>query len=135
MLSSTARAYPSYGAETSAQPWSEAVPPKRGRGTVRAICRRRFNSMIGLGSGTPGRWRGPRTHGAAGQIERLVTQWAENEQRAGLTTAERVGVIAQLSAFGVSAAKIAKRTRSPRSQVDAALAVAGSELANAAAVR
>ena len=44
-------------------------------------------------------------------------------------------VIAQLSAFGVSPAKIAKRTRAPRSQVDAALAVAGSELAKAAAVR
>jgi ParB family chromosome partitioning protein len=69
----------------------------------------------------------------AGQVERLVTQWAENEHRAGLTTAERVGVIARLSAFGVSAAEIAKRTRAPRSQVEAALAVAGSELAAAAA--
>ena len=27
----------------------------------------------------------------AAEVERLVTQWAENEHRAGLTTAERVG--------------------------------------------
>lgn len=71
----------------------------------------------------------------AAQVERLVTQWAENEHRAGLTTAERVGVIAQLAAFGVSAAKIAKRTRVPRAQVDAAFAVARSDLAKAAVAR
>src|SRR5947209_7603263 len=35
----------------------------------------------------------------AGEVDRLVTQWAENEHRAGLTTAEQVNVIAQLSAF------------------------------------
>jgi hypothetical protein len=43
---------------------SGAVAPTRG--TVRAICRSRFQSMIGLGSGTPGRSRGTRTRRAAG---------------------------------------------------------------------
>jgi hypothetical protein len=62
-------------------------------------------------------------------------QWAENEHRAGLTTAERVGVIAQLAAFGVSPTQIAKRTRAKRGEVTAALAVACSELAQAATVR
>lgn len=71
----------------------------------------------------------------AAEIDRLVTQWAENEHRAGLTTAERVGVIAQLAAFGVSPTQIAKRTRAKRGEVSAALAVAGSQLAQAATVR
>jgi ParB family chromosome partitioning protein len=71
----------------------------------------------------------------AAQVERLVTQWAENEHRAGLTTADRVGVIAQLAAFGVSPAQISKRTRAKRGDVTAALAVAGSDLAQAATAR
>ena len=70
----------------------------------------------------------------AGQVERLVTQWAENEHRTGLTLGEQVGVVAQLAAFGVSAAQIAKRTRLTRPRVDAALTVAGSTVARAAAV-
>lgn len=73
--------------------------------------------------------------GDTAQVERLVTQWAENEHRAGLTTAERVGVISQLAAFGISPAQIAKRTRAKRGEVTAALAVAGSALAQAASVR
>lgn len=71
----------------------------------------------------------------AAQVDRLVGQWAENEHRTGLTTAERVDVTAQLAAFGVSAAQIAKRTKTPRAQVDAALAVAGCDLAKAATAR
>lgn len=71
----------------------------------------------------------------AAQVERLVGQYAENEHRTGLTGAEQVGVIAQLSAFGISAAQIAKRTRTPRKRVDAALVVAGSTLAWAAVAR
>lgn len=71
----------------------------------------------------------------AAQIERLVGQWAENEHRTGLTVAERVDVTAQLAAFGVSAAQIAKRTKTPRAEVDAALTVAGCDLAKAATAR
>ena len=69
------------------------------------------------------------------QVERLLEQYAENTHRAGLSTAECVGITEQLSAFGVSPAQIAKRTRMPRAQVDAALKVAGSTLAKAAADR
>lgn len=71
----------------------------------------------------------------AGQVERLVTQWAENEHRAGLTKAEQADVIGQLSAFGVSPAQIAKRTKTTRVTVDAALVVMASELARAATAR
>lgn len=46
-------------------------------------------------------------------VERLVEQYTENEHRTGLTNAERVGVIEQLSAFGISNAQIAKRTKPP----------------------
>ncbi len=70
----------------------------------------------------------------AGQVERIVTQWAENEHRSGLTLTEQVGVVAQLAAFGVSPAQIAHRTRITRPRVDAALTVAGSDVARRAAV-
>ncbi len=46
----------------------------------------------------------------AASVERLVRQYAENENRTGLSNAERIGIIEQLSAFGVSSAQIAKRT-------------------------
>lgn len=39
----------------------------------------------------------------AAQVERLVTQWAENQHRVGLSNAEQADVIGQLAAFGVSA--------------------------------
>jgi ParB family chromosome partitioning protein len=70
-----------------------------------------------------------------GEVERLVTQYAENEHRSGLTTSERVEVFTQLSAFGVSASEIAKRTKTKRREVKAALSVGASELARAATAR
>lgn len=60
----------------------------------------------------------------AASVERLVGQYAENEHRTGLSNAERIGVIEQLSAFGVSSAQIAKRTKATRTDVDAAGATA-----------
>ncbi len=71
----------------------------------------------------------------AASVERLVGQYAENEHRTGLSNAERVGVIEQLSAFGVSSAQIAKRTKATRADVDAALNIARSDLAKAATAR
>jgi ParB family chromosome partitioning protein len=71
----------------------------------------------------------------AGTVHRLVTQWAENEHRTGLTNAERVDVIGQLSAFGISPTQIARRTRASKAEVTAALAVTASELARAATAR
>lgn len=73
--------------------------------------------------------------GDSDQVERLVTQWAENQHRVGLSNAEQADVIGQLAAFGVSAAQIAKRTKTPRATVNAALTVMGSELARHAAAR
>ncbi|MFY0408717.1 ParB/RepB/Spo0J family partition protein [Solicola sp. PLA-1-18] len=71
----------------------------------------------------------------AATIERLLSQYAENEHRTGLSNAERVGVVTQLSLLGMSPAKIAKRTQTKRTDVDAAIAVSGSDLAKAATVR
>jgi ParB family transcriptional regulator, chromosome partitioning protein len=45
----------------------------------------------------------PTSGDTAAQVERIIGQWAENEHRTGLTVAERVDAMAQLSAFGVSA--------------------------------
>ncbi len=57
----------------------------------------------------------------AGTIERLLRQYAGIERRAGLTSAERVGVVDQLALLKVSAAQIAKRTRMKRADVDHAI--------------
>jgi len=61
--------------------------------------------------------------------ERVVQQWAETEHRAALSTGERIGAVAQLAAFGLTAASIARRTKTPRAGVDAALTVARSQVA------
>jgi ParB family chromosome partitioning protein len=71
----------------------------------------------------------------AAQIERILTQQAENAHRAALTNSEQLRVVEQLSAFGMSAAQIAKRTKIKRGAVDASLAVVGSDLAKAATER
>jgi ParB family chromosome partitioning protein len=71
----------------------------------------------------------------AGQIDRILKQHAENVHRQGLTAGEKVEVVAQLSAFGVRAADITKKTRIPKKDVKAAITVAGSDLAKAASER
>jgi ParB family chromosome partitioning protein len=71
----------------------------------------------------------------AAQIERIITQHAENVHRAGLTAVEKVEVVAQLSAFGVKASEIAKKTRIPKKEVAVAKAVGKSELAKQATDR
>jgi ParB family chromosome partitioning protein len=71
----------------------------------------------------------------AGQIERILTQHAENTHRSPLLQNEQIGVVEQLSAFGLSAAQIAKRTKIKRDTVNTALAVTKSDLAKAAANR
>jgi ParB family transcriptional regulator, chromosome partitioning protein len=70
-----------------------------------------------------------------GQIERILTQHAENAHRTPLLQNEQIGVVEQLNAFGLSAAQIAKRTKIKRDTVNTALAVAKSELAKAASDR
>ena len=53
----------------------------------------------------------------AAQVEGLLGQEAENEHRTGLSTAQRAGMVAQLAAFDVSPAQIARRTWLPRREV------------------
>ena len=71
----------------------------------------------------------------AGQVERIVRQYAENEHRTGLTHTDKLGVVEQLSLLKVSAAQIAKRTKMKRPHVDQALAITRSKLAKAASER
>jgi AAA domain/Abortive infection C-terminus len=66
-------------------------------------------------------------HRALAQPERILTQHAGNAHRAALTDSEQLGVVEQLSAFGMSAAQITKGTKIKRGTVDASLAVVGSE--------
>lgn len=63
------------------------------------------------------------------EADRVVDQLTENDHRAQLRQHDRVGAYEQLAALGVSATQIAKRTATPKTQVAAALAVAGSEVA------
>jgi ParB family chromosome partitioning protein len=73
--------------------------------------------------------------GDAGEIERLLTQHAENHHRAGLTVADDANVAKQLSLLGMSVASIAKRTGTKKAHVETALSVAASELASKATER
>lgn len=69
----------------------------------------------------------------AAEIDRIVSQYDENTQRAGLTHADELGVVEQLTAFGLTAAQIAKRTRVKRDLVDIAMTVSASAIAREAA--
>jgi ParB family chromosome partitioning protein len=71
----------------------------------------------------------------AGQIERILTQHAENAHRAPLLEGDQLVVVEQLNAFGLSAAQIAKRTKIKRDTVNTAIAVTKSDLAKAATSR
>jgi ParB family chromosome partitioning protein len=73
--------------------------------------------------------RGDESSTDAAEIDRIVTQVHENEQRAGLAEADKAGAVEQLAAFGLSAADIAAQLASDPEQVTRAMAVAGSKLA------
>lgn len=62
--------------------------------------------------------------GIGDEESRIVTQVTVNEQRAGLTTAERIGAVEQLALFGRSPAAIAKRTGLDEKEAAAAVALA-----------
>ncbi len=72
---------------------------------------------------------GDEATGDDAEIDRLVSQWSENEHRTGYLETERVHNIEQLSLLGVSAAQIAKRMKIERPDVDAALTVANNPAA------
>lgn len=64
---------------------------------------------------------------------RIVSQLAENEQRAGLTSGETAAAYKQLALFGLTEERIARKTNSPKQKVTTALTVAGSDVAQEAA--
>lgn len=111
------------------------VAVRTGDGAVRVrLGHRRTLAAIEAGQATvPVVVVGTDTEDQRADVERIVSQHAENHHRAGLTLTEEVGVIAGLADLGVSAAQIAKRTKIKRDRVDAALTVAGSPLAQDAA--
>lgn len=69
------------------------------------------------------------------EIDRITDQTIENVHRTGITDREEAAAIEQLALLGVSADDIVARTRRPRARVDAALRVAGSQLARKASER
>jgi ParB family chromosome partitioning protein len=69
------------------------------------------------------------------EVERILGQHAENTHRENLTVGETVAAFGQLAALGVPAARIARRSKTPRKTVDAALAAAASEVATKATGR
>ena len=68
-------------------------------------------------------------------IDRVLDQLHENDQRLGLLDGEHLAAVQQLAAFGLPAADIARRGLLRREHVDAALAVAASPAASEAAAR
>ncbi|MDQ1675045.1 MAG: ParB family transcriptional regulator, chromosome partitioning protein [Actinomycetota bacterium] len=80
-------------------------------------------------------YTGALTDATAAEVDRILGQHAENTHRVGLTTGETVAAFGQLAALGVTPARIARRSKTPRRTVDAALAAAGSEVASKATGR
>lgn len=72
---------------------------------------------------------------SAGEVDRIIRQRDENTHRSGLTTAEEVGVVEQLVAFGLSADEIAKQARIHKDRVHTAIKVTSSEIAAKAAAK
>ncbi|MDQ3157307.1 MAG: ParB N-terminal domain-containing protein [Actinomycetota bacterium] len=70
--------------------------------------------------------------GDAADIGRILTQYAENHHRAGLTTGDEIDIHRQLAAFGLSANQIAGKTKTSKKHVEDALIVAESPTAQKA---
>jgi len=71
----------------------------------------------------------------ADEAARIVSQWHENEYRAGLSTVDKLAAVEQLSLLGLSPAQIVKRTKARKQDVAQALAASASALAKGAAGR
>lgn len=71
----------------------------------------------------------------ADEVNRIVSQWHENEYRAGLSTADKLAAVEQLSLLGLSAGQIVKRTKASKTEVEHALSANASALAKGAADR
>jgi ParB family chromosome partitioning protein len=74
--------------------------------------------------------------GEAGEdLDRIVAQWHENDQRTGLSVSDQAAAAEQLVAFGLSAEVISQRLRTPKRRIDRALEVAKPKLASKSADR
>ena len=62
-----------------------------------------------------------------GKIALISAQWDENQQRENLSAREQAETNAQLAAFGIAPAQIAKRLRVDRPTVDAATSLSSTE--------
>jgi ParB family chromosome partitioning protein len=69
------------------------------------------------------------------EISRVISQFDENTVRDGLTTADEVGVVEQLVAFGLSAEEISKQARLDPEGVAQAVTVSKSKLASKATTK
>lgn len=67
--------------------------------------------------------------GDAAEIDRLLTQHAENHCRAGFSVVDDANVAKQLSLLCLNASQIAKRTNTKKADVETSLKVTSSELA------
>lgn len=65
--------------------------------------------------------------GTDAAVERLVTQWSENEHRAAITNGERLALFETLADHGLTSTKIARRTKAPRTEIEAALTLRDTE--------
>lgn len=68
----------------------------------------------------------------ADEATRIVEQIVENHHRSGLTDLDTITAVEQLTAFGVSAAAIVRRTKLPKTTVAVATSIAGSDIARTA---
>jgi ParB family chromosome partitioning protein len=80
-------------------------------------------------------YTGTLTDATAAEVDRILGQHAENTHRENLTVGETIAAFGQLAALGVPAARIARRSKTPRRTVDNALAAAASEVAAKATKR
>ena len=73
--------------------------------------------------------------GDAGEVDRIVDQYAENEFRAALTNAERVSVVQQLMDLGVKQKDITRHIKLKKQAVVAAVSIGQSAVASRAVER
>lgn len=72
--------------------------------------------------------------GTDSDLDRLERQFHENDQRVGITDADRTAGYKQMALFGATAAQVAKRTKTTTAKVKAALGVVESKTARAAQI-
>lgn len=106
-----------------------AVTNTDGRLVVRFGHRRTVASMKAKLKTVPVYVLGPDQTDTDAEVTRIISQRDENTHRGGLTAADEVGVVEQLSLLGLSADQMVEQARLSRENVTTALAVSGSKMA------